>query len=126
MGGVFLDLPIVNMFTRAVLFVPPAGTQVRGMATLRDIQNRLKAVKNIQKITKSMKIVSAAKFNKAERELKAARPYGEGASAFYDAAEVTQDEKKPVHLVVTMSSDRGLCGGIHSYIMKAIRSVVPE
>merc|ERR1712168_399633 len=116
----------INMFTRAVLFVPPAGTQVRGMATLRDIQNRLKAVKNIQKITKSMKIVSAAKFNRAERELRQARPYGHGAAAFYESAEVTQDEKKPVHLIVSMSSDRGLCGGIHSNIFKAIRAAVPE
>jgi len=123
---VLLDLPITNMFTRAVLFVPPAGTQVRGMATLRDIQNRLKAVKNIQKITKSMKIVSAAKFNRAERELRHARPYGQGAAAFYESAEVTQDEKKPVHLIVSMSSDRGLCGGIHSNIFKAIRAAVPE
>jgi len=117
----------INMFSRTVLFVTPATTgQVRGMATLRDIQNRLKAVKNIQKITKSMKIVSAAKFNKAERELKAARPYGQGQAAFFESAEVTQDETKPVHLVVACSSDRGLCGGIHSNIMKAIRAAVPE
>jgi hypothetical protein len=39
---------------------------------------RLKAVTNIQKITKSMKMVSAAKFAKAERELKPARDYGHG------------------------------------------------
>ena len=40
---------------------------------------RLKSVKNIQKITKSMKMVSAAKYARAERELKPARPYGAGA-----------------------------------------------
>lgn len=40
---------------------------------------RLKAVKNIQKITKSMKMVSAAKYTKAERELRPARTYGLGA-----------------------------------------------
>lgn len=40
---------------------------------------RLKAVKNIQKITKSMKMVAAAKYARAERELKPARTYGEGA-----------------------------------------------
>merc|ERR1711976_156436 len=60
---------LVNMFSRAALTCSPASTQVRGMATLRDINNRLKAVKNIQKITKSMKIVSAAKFSRAEKEL---------------------------------------------------------
>lgn len=40
---------------------------------------RLKSVKNIQKITKSMKMVSAAKFGRAEKELKPARSYGAGA-----------------------------------------------
>lgn len=44
--------------------------QQRGFATLKDISIRLKSVKNIQKITKSMKMVSAAKYAKAERELR--------------------------------------------------------
>lgn len=44
--------------------------QRRGFATLKDISIRLKSVRNIQKITKSMKMVSAAKYNKAERELR--------------------------------------------------------
>jgi len=96
------------------------------MATLRDIKNRLKAVTNIQKITKSMKVVSAAKYAKAEKDLKPARPYGKGALAFFEKAEVAQDEKKPNHLVIAMSSDRGLCGGIHSSIFKAIRADVPN
>ena len=43
------------------------------------VQMRLKAVTNIQKITKSMKMVSAAKFARAEKDLKKARPYGAGA-----------------------------------------------
>jgi len=45
---------------------------------------------------------------------------------FFEKAEIGQDEKKPVHLVVSMSSDRGLCGGIHSNIFKAIRAQLPE
>lgn len=44
---------------------------------------RLKSVKNIEKITKSMKMVSAAKFQLAERELKPARSYGEGAQGMH-------------------------------------------
>jgi F0F1-type ATP synthase gamma subunit len=43
------------------------------------ISMRLKSVKNIQKITQSMKMVSAAKYTRAERELKQARPLGDGA-----------------------------------------------
>lgn len=54
------------------------------MATLKAIAMRLKSVKNIQKITQSMKMVSAAKYARAEKELKAARPYGAGTTAFYD------------------------------------------
>lgn len=48
----------------------PAQQQQRGMATLKAISIRLKSVKNIQKITQSMKMVSAAKYARAERELK--------------------------------------------------------
>lgn len=44
---------------------------------------RLRSVKNIQKITKSMKMVSAAKFGRAERELRSARVYGAGASGVW-------------------------------------------
>ena len=63
------------------------------MATLKMISLRLKSVKNIQKITQSMKMVSAAKYTKAERELKLARPYGVGAQEFYKKAEVKGIEK---------------------------------
>ena len=47
---------------------------------MKDISLRLKSIKNIQKITKSMKMVSAAKYARAERELKPARAYGAGAN----------------------------------------------
>uniref|UniRef100_K1QKF0 ATP synthase subunit gamma, mitochondrial n=1 Tax=Magallana gigas TaxID=29159 RepID=K1QKF0_MAGGI len=70
----FINL-CINLFL-SYLF----STQVRGMATLKEIRVRLKSVTNIQKITKSMKMVSAAKYAKAERELKPAKPYGEQAT----------------------------------------------
>jgi len=101
-------------------------TSTRGMATLKDISIRLKSVTNIKKITASMKMVSAAKFARAERELKSARPYGESTSQFYEKAEVTSPETTPKHLYIAMSSDRGLCGGIHSSIVKAIRNDVKD
>ena len=58
------------------------------MPNLKLIGLRLKSVTNIQKITQSMKMVSAAKFAKAERDLKSARPLGEAAQAFYKTTEV--------------------------------------
>jgi F-type H+-transporting ATPase subunit gamma len=99
--------------------------QTRNMATLKAISMRLKAVKNIQKITKSMKMVSAAKYARAERELRSARTYGAGAQAFYEKAEIGQDDKKPNHLIVAMTSDRGLCGSVHSNIVRAIKAEMP-
>jgi len=72
-----------------------------------------------------MKMVSAAKYAKAERDLRLARPYGSGAQAFYEKAEITQDEKKPNHLIIAMTSDRGLCGSVHSNIVRAIKAAIP-
>lgn len=101
--------------------------QRMGMATLKDISIRLKSVKNIQKITKSMKMVAAAKYTKAERELKGARSFGEGAKAFYDniktdaPGETTEANKK---LLVLMTSDRGLCGAVHTSITKEAKSLL--
>jgi F-type H+-transporting ATPase subunit gamma len=76
-----------------------------------------------------MKMVSAAKYARAERDLKAARPYGVGAQAFYENAKV--DGEEPVQdegkiLYVAMTSDRGLCGGVHSSICKTIRAELLE
>ena len=50
------------------------------MFVISTVRLRLQSVKNIQKITKSMKMVSAAKFARAERELRPARVYGKGAT----------------------------------------------
>jgi F-type H+-transporting ATPase subunit gamma len=96
--------------------------QARGMATLKTISLRLKSVKNIQKITQSMKMVSAAKYARAERELRGARPFGEGAQAFYEKAEVTPPEDAKNKLIIAMTSDRGLCGAIHSSVARLIRN----
>ncbi|KAH0617156.1 hypothetical protein JD844_028882 [Phrynosoma platyrhinos] len=94
------------------------------MATLKDITRRLKSIKSIQKITKSMKMVSAAKYARAERELKPARVYGMGALALYEKAEIKAPEDKKKYLIIGVSSDRGLCGAIHSSIAKNIKSQI--
>lgn len=119
------------MMQRAATAILPTATnmlvnqqQQRGMATLKAISIRLKSVKNIQKITQSMKMVSAAKYSRAERELKQARPYGIGSTQFYEKAEVAVPEKtaESKKVFVAMSSDRGLCGAIHSGIGRTIRA----
>jgi len=96
---------------------------------------RLKSVKNIQKITKSMKMVSAAKFAKAEKDLKIARPYGVALNEFDTQVEVTPKDPKEAqvvpanvkkHLIIAVSSDRGLCGAIHTSIVKAVKALLAE
>jgi len=123
------------MLGRSAILAPKCASQClqqqRGMANLKAIAIRLKSVKNIQKITQSMKMVSAAKYSRAERDLKAARPYGEGAQSFYSCAEVGagEEEKKDTpkkELYVALTSDRGLCGAVHSSICKSIRNELLE
>lgn len=69
-----------------------------------------------------MKLVSAAKLSKAERLLKNVRPFGVGTLSFYkhythiDMLDYIED-----HLIFAVTSDRGLCGGIHSAVMKKVR-----
>jgi len=100
------------------------GTSTRGMATLKDIRLRLKSIKNIQKITQSMKMVSAAKYARAERDLKAARPFGTGAGLFNEKLELK--DEKPGTLMIALTSDRGLCGGVHSSVSKKIKAYIAE
>ncbi|XP_032527083.2 ATP synthase subunit gamma, mitochondrial-like [Danaus plexippus] len=117
------------------------------MVQLKQVSLRLKSIKNIQKITKTMKMVSASKFTKAERELSSARPFGYGPRKFYESSHLVKPEKKPDdkskeepapepvvgkdeegkdakkvrRLYVAVTSDRGLCGGVHSGISRRIR-----
>lgn len=106
---------------RTTLSLTPVST--RGMATLKDIETRLKSVKNIKKITSSMKMVSAAKFTRAEKALKPARVYGTGAASLYEKNEFAEGEDK---ILVAISSDRGLCGGVHSGIGRVLKAAHAE
>ncbi|XP_053572408.1 ATP synthase subunit gamma, mitochondrial isoform X3 [Bombina bombina] len=120
-----LTLPVVTMLSRSSAFVfQPQWVQVRNMATLKDITRRLKSIKNIQKITQSMKMVAASKYAKAERELKPARVYGTGSLALYEKAEIKAPEEQKKHLIIGVSSDRGLCGAIHSSVAKVIKNEI--
>uniref|UniRef100_A0A1B0G3M4 F-ATPase gamma subunit n=1 Tax=Glossina morsitans morsitans TaxID=37546 RepID=A0A1B0G3M4_GLOMM len=96
--------------------------QQRGMSTLKAISIRLKSVKNMQKIAQIMKAVSAARYLRAERALRAVRPYGVGAQQFFEKTEIKADEKEsPKKLLIGITSDRGLCGGVHSGVARFIR-----
>ncbi|KAK7432697.1 atp3 gamma subunit of the F1 sector of mitochondrial F1F0 ATP synthase [Neonectria magnoliae] len=93
-------------------------------ATLRDIENRLKSIRNIEKITKTMKIVASTKLTRATRAMNNSRSYGETSNKVYESAEtkaVESEDKKT--LIVVCSSDKGLCGGIHSGLSRRIRAM---
>ncbi|WP_289465693.1 F0F1 ATP synthase subunit gamma, partial [Klebsiella pneumoniae] len=76
-------------------------------------------------MTKSMKMVAAAKYARAERQLKPARVYGTGALALYEKADIKVPEGKDAkHLIVGVTSDRGLCGAIHSGVAKTIKNEI--
>ncbi|TPX58442.1 hypothetical protein PhCBS80983_g03119 [Powellomyces hirtus] len=108
-----------------VVGVSPFAVQVRNMATLKEISMRLKSVSNIAKITKSMKMIASTKVAKAQRAMEAARVYGNSATALYTHAETTSaDDAK--NLVIVVSSDRGLCGGIHSSLAKGARRFLAD
>jgi F-type H+-transporting ATPase subunit gamma len=91
-------------------------------ATLREIEGRLKSIKNIEKITKTMKIVASTKLTRAQRAMTDSRKYGETSNQVFESAETKplegEGKKK---LLVVCSSDKGLCGGIHSGLSRYIR-----
>lgn len=98
------------------------------MATLRDIKRRIKAVQSTSKITKAMKMVSAAKFRKAQQRMFELRPYAERMNIILSSlAGSVEGEAHPLLVVrprktvevLVVTSDRGLCGAFNTNILKA-------
>jgi F-type H+-transporting ATPase subunit gamma len=101
---------------------PATALNAANFATLREIEGRLKSIKNIEKITNTMKIVASTKLNRAQRAMQESRQYGQTSNTVFENAETKpiEGEGKKT-LVVVASSDKGLCGGIHSALTKAAR-----
>ena len=104
------------------------------MANLKEIRNRITSIGSTMKITSAMKMVSAAKLKKAQDAIQAMRPYSNKltellhslSSTFEGEAGGVFAEQKPVSkvLLVAVTSNRGLCGGFNSSIVKAVRRIV--
>ncbi len=104
------------------------------MASLDDLKKRITSVKSTQKITKAMKMVAAAKLKRAQESAEKGRPYSEkmnnvilnlsnGISDKSNAPKLLSGSgKEQIHLCVVMTSDRGLCGGFNSNIIKKAKS----
>lgn len=96
--------------------------QSRNMATEQQLKSRLRSVANIGKITKAMKMVAASKLRRVERLLKGARTFQTPMNAIWSEAEKSDEVRPQKELIVALSSDRGLCGGVNSAITKAVRA----
>lgn len=98
-----------------------------GYATLREIEGRLKSIRNIEKITKTMKIVASTKLTRATKAMESSRVYGNTSNEVFEKAETkpTESEDKKT-LMIICSSDKGLCGGIHSGLSRFTRRLLAQ
>src|SRR6478672_10758068 len=108
------------------------------MASLRSIRTRIKSVRNTQKITKAMKLVSAAKLRRAQDAVVRTRPYAQSLDEVLAslASARAADEMAPHPLmdarpprrieIVLLTSDRGLCGGFNANIIRRAQRFLVE
>src|SRR5260221_8691526 len=108
------------------------------MPSLKDLRGRIRSVRSTQKITSAMKMVAASRLRRAQEQAEAARPYAQrmervlaslaGRMAGFPGAPpllvgTGQDE---THLLVVATSDRGLGGRFHTFILHHARRPLPE
>ncbi len=109
------------------------------MASLKELRNRIASVTSTRRITSAMKMVAAAKLRRAQEQAEAARPYAERMERMLGslAASVAANPesappmlggtgKDDTHLIVMISSDRGLCGGFNSNLVRQANKMVAE
>ncbi len=105
------------------------------MPSLKDLRTRIDSVKSTQKITSAMKMVAAAKLRRAQEQAENARPYADRLEKVLQSLAVDSELKHPllsgtgrndIHLIVIMTSDRGLCGGFNSSLIKLLRHTVEK
>ncbi len=108
------------------------------MPDLKSLRLRINSVKATQKITKAMQMVAASKLRRAQEEAEAARPYADRMERMVRslALSVAGNENAPAllrgtgredtHLFIVATSNRGLCGGFNSSIVRAVRTRVAD
>ena len=103
------------------------------MPSLKELKDRIGSVKSTQKITKAKQMVAAAKLRRAQSAAEAARPYAERLTAVMAslASKVSGDSAPKLlagtgadqkHLLVVVNTDKGLCGGLNSNIVKEAKA----
>jgi len=108
------------------------------MPSLKSLRTRINSVRSTRKITSAMKMVAGAKLRRAQERAMAARPYAERIERVLGslAASIAGAGHAPrllagtgsdkVHLVIVATSDRGLCGGFNSSIVRGARAFIRE
>ncbi len=108
------------------------------MPSLKEYRNRIASVKSTRKITSAMKMVAASKLRRAQHQAEASQPY---ATKMFDmlsrlVARINIDTTSPfllagtgnqdTHLLIVITSDRGLCGGFNGSIVRKARAQIRE
>jgi len=106
------------------------------MANLKEVRIRLASVNTTQQITKAMKLVAASKLKRAQDRIVQMRPYSEKLnemlgnimSNLEGGSSLSFNKKRPVKnvLIVLITSDKGLCGGFNSNLIKTARRILLE
>src|SRR6187455_1552072 len=106
------------------------------MAGSREVRNKIKSVKNTQKITRAMEMVAASKMRKAQDRMKKARPYGDkirNVAAHMSRANpeyrhpflIERDTVKRIGIIV-VTADKGLCGGLNTNVLRLALNKVKD
>lgn len=96
-------------------------------SSLKETKNRIKSVKSIQKITKTMKMIASARLKGAQNRIEESRPFGSSTSSTLNkinSLKVEGGDSK--NLLVILSTDRGLCGSINSQLVKFTRNFLAD
>ena len=106
------------------------------MANLKDIRNQIKSVKSIQKVTKAMKMVAAAKMRRAQENMEQSRPYTSRLNNMLNSLipeidrsilpELEIREKIDHKLFVVITADRGMAGAFNSNVIKKAQKAIDE
>jgi F-type H+-transporting ATPase subunit gamma len=105
------------------------------MATLRDIQRRIRSVQSTQKITRAMKLVAAAKLRRAQERIHAARPYANKMAellgnlvngADENGHPLLEQREGPRRQIVIITADRGLAGAFNSSVIRRAVELIRE
>jgi len=114
-----LDKMFSRLFQTGLRPTRALQEQTRNAATLKTLSIRMRAIKNMQKITKAMKMVATAKFKKDMRTMENGLPFATPVLKLFQRLPV--EDKAGAITYVAVTSDKGLCGGVNTAVAKQIR-----